>query len=548
MIRKITVMTVFFIFTCLFPFHSLRCDSPRDLSHVKGTLDEGVNIEYPAYYDLRELNRVTPVKQRDFFGCSEFAVYASLESFLIPGEYRNFDERSLNVLHRGFDYYGRRPPLLQMNIARLTAWMGPVDRAVGGYTYASTGSRDSVQKHIQQIVFLPKREGPLDNNTVKWFIMNYGALCGEMYGFFNLFYDPENSSYRHFGHFGGDEEWPYAAPAIVGWDDHFSRDKFKEPPPGDGAFIAKFYYTTFFGDNGYIYISYYDSSLLMKASFNNAEEVVNYGDIYQYDPLGAISTVGNGTPVYWGANVFRAREDTALEAVAFYTNDAHTNCEIHIYKNLYPGGPTAGEPAAVKTAGFIYPGYYTVKLDSPIPLGRDETFSAAIKFTNSAYPSPVSIEAPIPEYSSGADAQRGESYISGDGHDWRDLTQTHPGANVCIKAFTSYIQRVPPPVVSLEASLVEQKVWLIKRTYGHITFTIENFNEVPVHHVVLYRKVGDGPYEQRRNINTHELTNGSYMFIEENIQPATTYTYHAAVYTEDDRVSGKSNEDGFRLE
>jgi len=547
--RKKTVAAAFFIFTCLFPFYSLRCDSPNDLSHVKGTLDEGVNIEYPAYYDLRELGRVTPVKRLEYQGPSEYGVYAAIESFLTPGEYRSFYERNLRELHmEGFDHYGRRPAILQMNVARLAAWMAPLDHPETGYTYESAGNWDTVQKHIQQVIFLPQREGPLDNNTVKWFIMNHGAVYAQMYAFFTLFYDPVNGSYHQFGHFGGDDEWPNSSPAIVGWDDHFSRDSFREPPPGDGAFIAKFYYGPNFGDQGYLYISYYDSELLPKASFNNAETIANYGDIYQYDPLGATSSVGNGTPVYWGANVFSAREDTALEAVSFYTNDAYTNCDIYIYKNLYDGSPISGGPTAAKTAGFIYPGYYTVKLDAPVPLARGETFSVVIRFINSRHLSPVSIEAPIPDYSSGAEAQTGESYISGDGHSWQDLTQTHPGSNVCIKAFTQYIPTVPTPVVNLEASLVEYNVWLISRTYGFVTFRIENLNQVQVRNIVLYRKTNDGPYEQRRNFNPRDLENGSYNYIEHHIEPGSTYTYHAAVYTEDPRVTGKSNEESLKLD
>lgn len=540
------------IFTCLSYGNSNRGESPFDLSHVKGTLDEQVNIDYPPYYDLREYNRVTPVKLREGFAYNEYSIYGALESYLAPGEIRNFYELGLKESHReGFDLYGYRPSNLQMNVARLVSWVAPMDHPNDGYTYQSVGDWFTVQKHIQQVVFIPERTSPTDLNTIKWFIMNHGAVYGRMYSFFDLFFDEDHSSYYQFGHFGGDDEPAIYAGAVVGWDDGFNRENFKEPPPGDGAFIVKFYFGVDFGDNGYIYISYYDSELKINASFNNAESPINYGTIYQYDPLGSTSTAGNGTPVYWGANVFTANDHAPLEAVSFYTNDALANCEVYIYKNLstHTGrSPIDGTPAAVKTGFFTYPGYYTVKLDSPVPLEQGEAFSVVIKFKNSAYTSPVAIEYPVPEHSSGARANPGESYISADGRSWKDLTLTHPESNVCIKAFTSFIPPFPIPVINLDVSPVWQNVWLIGKTYGYVTFRIENLADVPVREIVLYRKVNDQLYRKLKTFSPDENENGVYSHVETNIIRGDLYTFHVAVFTAEDRITVKSNEGSIKIE
>ncbi len=58
---------------------------------------------YPSVYDLRSLLKVTPVKDQGSAGtCWAFATYASLESFLMPSEIRDFSENSLKN-RAGFD-------------------------------------------------------------------------------------------------------------------------------------------------------------------------------------------------------------------------------------------------------------------------------------------------------------------------------------------------------------------------------------------------------------------------------------------------------------
>jgi len=49
---------------------------------------------------------------------------------------------------------------------------------------------------------------------------------------------------------------------------------------------------------------------------------------------------------------------------------------------------------------------------------------------------PVPVEYPISGFSSGARAGRGESFVSGSGSVWTDLSTAYPNANVCLKAFT----------------------------------------------------------------------------------------------------------------
>ena len=66
------------------------------------------------------------------------------------------------------------------------------------------------------------------------------------------YYRKETGAYWY----NGDEK-PNHDVVIIGWDDHYSRDNFNQPPEGDGAFICANSWGGEFGDDGYFYVSYY---------------------------------------------------------------------------------------------------------------------------------------------------------------------------------------------------------------------------------------------------------------------------------------------------
>ncbi|MGC9435555.1 MAG: lectin like domain-containing protein, partial [Methanomicrobiales archaeon] len=223
--------------------------------------------------------------------------------------------------------------------------------------------------------------------------------------------------------------------ALVGWDDTYSASNFNDNPGMDGAFIARNSWGTGWGDAGYFYISYANYPIQTITMFTG-ESATNYDNIYQYDPLGWIGSTGYGGQTAWFANIFTAEGDENLDAVSFYAGQYNAPYEVYIYKNP-TSSPTDGTLVSSTSGTLTMPGYRTVALPSSVSLSAGDRFSVVVELTTPGYGYPIPIEYPVPNYSSKATANPGESYVSSDGSTWNDLTGSYANGNVCLKAFTS---------------------------------------------------------------------------------------------------------------
>ena len=427
-----------------------------DLSHMRGVRVQDPDHPregYDAAYDLRSLSRVSPVRNQGSCGaCWTFATYASLESNLLTTESRDFSEEHMDD-HHGFDWACCSGGNRDLSTAYLARWDGPIHEADDPYDdgdVCGNVGTGTVQKHVQQVIFLPPRASSTDNDNIKDAIVTYGAVHSSMRWEGAQWED--STYYNHPGdsspnpsseaayYYNGTSSSNHAI-TIIGWDDNFAASNFSTSPGGNGAFLIKNSWGSSWGNSGYFWISYYDNVLGKTNSgstvYVNAEEVSNYEYNYQYDPFGLTGSLGYGSETGWFANVFSASSDQAIEAVSFYAASPGASYTISIH--LSPDSPPIQSSGAAHTqsGALTHAGYHTIPLVSPVPVSAGQTFSAVVELTTPGYTSPIPCEFQVAGYSSAATANTGESYVSGSGSSWTDMAGWQANANVCLKVFAS---------------------------------------------------------------------------------------------------------------
>ncbi len=411
--------------------------SPFDMSYLKEQKVSSINLfaNLPSRYDLRDDGYVTSVQDQGRCGaCWAFATLGSLESWLLRHEGREWDfsENHMKNYH-GFDFTPCGGGNHYVSTAYLTRWSGPVNELDDPFT--DSDDRPSNGGQSQKIVktmmefFSPEE--------IKNALVTYGALHSTMYIDQQLV-DPVNYTY----YYDGNEPINHGI-TIVGWDDNMSVPQ----APGPGAWIVKNSWSRAFGENGYFYISYFDSKAVnFAAAFCDAVPATEYKTNYQYDPLGKVSAVGYGRQGAWGANIFTAESDELLSAVGFYMLGRYSTYEIRIcdswnIMHLVEGDQVLdlvyfSDLLASVSGSVTYSGYYTIDLSYPVEIPQGDDFIVVVKFVTPGYNYPVAVEYARAGYSSAATVNPGESFVSPDGQYFIDLTLGEPSFNVCIKCLT----------------------------------------------------------------------------------------------------------------
>ena len=332
------------------------------------------------------------------------------------------------------DYEGMAPS--ELALAYYARWEGPVRESADPYPRPGESPPYlRAIRHLQEALFLPRRDGPLDNDAVKWAVMTHGGVDAAV----DFRVQSEFTSWNESTHayYNATRSKPNHHILCVGWDDAFPASRFLEGsrPPGDGAFLIKNSWGTDYADKGYLWVSYYDATFGdALAVFSGVEPASNFDAVYQYDALGRSAWIDAGAgELAWFANRFTAAGSGQVAAVSFYTPVPGTAYEVRVAGRLQEVGA-----APVAAAGTVaVAGYHTVRLERPAAVTAGQVFVVAVRVVAPGWGRPVPVEAPSDLIAPRARA--GQSYVGSDGAGWFDLTRRTglSRANVCLKAFVN---------------------------------------------------------------------------------------------------------------
>ncbi|MCR5339238.1 MAG: hypothetical protein K6E75_11860 [Lachnospiraceae bacterium] len=368
--------------------------------------------DVPSSYSLVSEGLTTPVKKQNEDGsCWAFAYSSMAESSMIRSNYANshidLSEKQLayfmydvnkpsdplgntcddyNKALDGLDYLkeGGNSYLTTMH---LSGYCGMVSENNVPYNSYKDPTVEYAYCHNSAVLRNAWFINAGSPDDMKSAILSHGALNGNFY-YRKTFFNEENGAYFSGNDILHQKDQNHIV-CIVGWDDNYSALNFnkEKQPEHDGAWQVKNSWGEDIGDNGYLWISYEDSSLtdIVCADFMPSD---TYDHNYHYDGSASMEslTVERGGSI---ANVFRVNgnasgNDEQLKAVSFGVNDTDVRYSITIYTNLRePSDPQSGTavlrtPVSGKTT---LAGIYTVPIADEVRLSQGSFYSVIV--TNS---------------------------------------------------------------------------------------------------------------------------------------------------------------------
>ena len=139
----------------------INYDFSMDYKEAKVTLAQITEeVELPSRYDMRELGRVSPVRDQGLYGtCWAFASLAALETTLTPQENLVFSPDHMSLCN-SFSLGQNEGGEYTMAIAYLASWQGPVYESDDPYGDGETDETLEARKHLEEAFISTERLKP----------------------------------------------------------------------------------------------------------------------------------------------------------------------------------------------------------------------------------------------------------------------------------------------------------------------------------------------------------------------------------------------------
>lgn len=339
-----------------------------------------------SYFNLRDLNLVTPVKNQGSMGaCWAFGAAGAFESAFLIATGKTIDISENNIQNFGIRYslFGDPEDVEAGNYYQTTSyfasWIGAIPTENDEYDELGKISSIKYDPHSYRIldaIFIKIT----DKQAIKEALTKYGALTLFMHGASanqKEYYNANTSSVYYYANKAGNH---YVT--LVGWNDTYSAKNFAKTAPGDGAWICKNSWGTEWGDEGYFYLSYYDTSLLQYSVGFSFENTETYEKLYQNELVGVLGFNKNFTTF---GQIFTSDGGDIISAVGTYFDTAGTPYTINIFLNDYLVYTQSGKVP--------HAGYNTINLDKHFYVDDNSTFE--VRFTSNSVPISTKTRAPM---------------------------------------------------------------------------------------------------------------------------------------------------------
>ncbi len=425
--------------------------------------------QLPASYDAMALGYVTPVRNQGGCGsCWIFAATADLESDVLRGEglALDFSEQEVGDCNiwssvGGFNFCDGGLALMTAN--HFTT-QGVAAESCHPYVAASRTCRDCpILRSVDNWRTITESYGESQIYQIKNAILRYGPVFATIYSSDSNFLAYDGGVYEYWG-----SGLPNHAVEIIGWDDSLPHTH------GTGAWLIKNSWGTSWGAHG----PYPGCAWVAFGSANlgdDASAFVSYrnetDELLYHDECGWMGYVmGCGEPTAYGAVRFVPQQALTVTAVDFWAIDTVMDYEIRIYDTLtaYPDYYTFGNQLGTTQTGATEEwGYYSIPLETPVPLDAGDDVIIQIKFTTGRYGYPIPIDyytgSWLPPWSDVATFS-GESYGSCDGVNFAKPYNPHSGEyyDVGIRARAELPNQPPTAVIhSITPNPAEQMLDLV---------------------------------------------------------------------------------------